>query len=139
MCRVWYNTEGRMGPCIRIRKTLKRTCTSTRLHFAVYMPAPPQDGHNNTVASSRWSCESSLDVDVEDYVFFSSPQYCQLQFVFGDEGDSVWDDDNLVFTVSHVVICELLSCNTCVGPHARQTRGRWTPPCSLANSSCSSN
>ncbi|CAM9282020.1 unnamed protein product [Ectocarpus sp. 8 AP-2014] len=67
-------------------------------------PLLAHDGHDNTVASSRWSCESSLDVDVEDYVFFSSPQYCHLQFVFGDEGDSFWDDDNLVFTVSHVVI-----------------------------------
>ncbi|CAM9348482.1 unnamed protein product [Ectocarpus fasciculatus] len=60
-------------------------------------PRLAHDGHNNTVASSRWSCESSLDSDEDSvYVYSSSPQYCFLEFVFGD-------DDGL-FTVSHVVI-----------------------------------
>lgn len=47
-----------------------------------------QDGEDNTVAESRWSCEPGL---VGDY------DYCMLFFDLGGS-----------FTVSHLMLCEFL-------------------------------
>lgn len=44
-----------------------------------------QDGDDNTVAASRWSCEGTEDED-----------FCELKFEFNDE-----------YTVSHLDLCEL--------------------------------